>query len=122
MRKRFSNGEIRNTLRLPGYDYSSSGAYSVTMCTRPRRPIFDRPELRAILEETWRAVPGRHKGTQLDMFVIMPDHLHFIIWLDQEISGGTTLGEIIGAYKSLTAVEWIRYVRANGLNERAKFW
>ncbi len=30
----------RRSIRLPGYDYSQSGAYFVTICTYRRMPIF----------------------------------------------------------------------------------
>ena len=112
----------RKSIRLRGYDYSSSGAYMVTIGTWPRRPLFERPELRTILEKNWQALPDRFKGVQLDDFVIMPDHIHFILWLDADLSGGIILGDVVGAYKSLTSVDWLKYIKAHGLNERGKFW
>jgi REP element-mobilizing transposase RayT len=52
----------------------------------------------------------------------MPDHVHFIVWLDSTISGGTTLGDVIRAYKSLTFTAWFKYIKTHNLNEQAKFW
>jgi putative transposase len=112
----------RHSIRLSNYNYATRGAYFVTLCTKPRQPLFDRPELRAILEENWYALPQRFQGLQLDEFVIMPDHIHFIVWLDSAISGGITLGDIIKAYKSLTFKAWLKYIETNHLHEQAKFW
>jgi putative transposase len=118
------NPEIhhRRSIRLSDYNYASSGAYFITLCAKLRQPLFDRPELRTILEENWYALPQRFQGLQLDEFVIMPDHVHFIVWLDSTISGGTTLGDVIGAYKSLTFTAWFKYIKTHNLNEQAKFW
>ncbi len=112
----------RRSIRLSSYNYSSSGAYFVTLCTRPRKPLFDRPELRTILEEIWHTLPQRFQGLQLDEFVIMPDHIHFIIWLDTSISDETLLGDVIKAYKSLTFTAWLKHIETHHLNEQAKFW
>ncbi len=43
----------RRPTRLSTYDYSSSGAYYVTICTEGRIPYFNQPELRLCLLELW---------------------------------------------------------------------
>ncbi|MEL7604086.1 MAG: hypothetical protein AAGU77_13100 [Bacillota bacterium] len=30
----------RNNIRLPGYEYSSNGAYFLTICTKDRAPLL----------------------------------------------------------------------------------
>jgi putative transposase len=124
MSKSNYNPEIhhRHSLRLRGYDYASAAAYYVTLCTMPRRPIFENPVLRTILNDTWQEMPGHIKSSQLDAFMIMRDHIHFIVLLDREVSDGKTLSDFVGTYKSLTFMKWYRHIKANGLNERAKFW
>ena len=112
----------RRSIRLASHDYASSGAYFVTICAKTRTPLFDRPELRLILEETWCNLPQHFKGLDLDEFVIMPDHIHFIIWLDSTIPEGITLGDVIKSYKSSTFIKWLDYIETNDLNEQAKFW
>ena len=67
----------RHTLRKPSFDYRSSGAYFVTICTQKRHPYFVLPALRDILEEQWQALPTRYPNVTLDSFVIMPDHIHY---------------------------------------------
>ena len=65
-------------MRLPTYDYSSNGAYFVTICLQERKPLLMSPELHKILEDTWNTLPQRFPSVALDDFIIMPDHVHFI--------------------------------------------
>lgn len=70
----------RRSIRLPGYDYAGAGAYFVTVCTHERECIFDDTELKAVAEKVWRAVVGASGGPD-DEFVVMPNHVHGIIWI-----------------------------------------
>ena len=72
----------RRSIRLRGWDYASRGAYFVTIVTRDRVCWFDRPRFRAIVEQEWRKLPRRFPTVRLDEFVVMPNHVHFIIWLN----------------------------------------
>src|SRR5712691_10698154 len=94
----------RRSLRLPTHDYTWTRGYFVTIRVRGHDPLFEIPALRAILTDTWEALPQRFPGIALDEFVIMPDHVHFIVWLDGLVEQAPTLGRVVGAYKSLTAV------------------
>ena len=53
-----------------------------------------------IVRTTWDHLPTRFPGVELDAFVVMPNHIHGIIVLT---SGGPTLGQIVGPFKSLSA-------------------
>ena len=97
--------------RLYQRDYGASGAYFVTICSYQRQPCFKTPKLEQILKQQWQALPQRFLGIQLDAFVIMPDHLHFIVWINASIPSSPTLPQIVGAYKSLSAGEWLRYLK-----------
>jgi REP element-mobilizing transposase RayT len=79
----------RRSLRLQGYDYAQAGAYFVTTCTQNRTCLFGEVadgsmrlnsagELAATV---WNNVLERFPGIELDMFVVMPNHLHGIIVL-----------------------------------------
>lgn len=87
----------RRNLRVSHHDYTSTGIYFVTTCAEHRDPIFEMPELRQILEETWRSLPERFPGMTLDEFIIMPDHVHFILWLDNAREDPPHLGDVVGA-------------------------
>ncbi len=112
----------RRSLRLPNHDYRSLALYLVTLCTAHRQPLFENPQLRQILEETWHALPARFPGVTLDEFVIMPEHLHGILRFDGSGRHPASLGEVIGAYKSLTTVAWLRHIKAAQLECPGRFW
>ena len=74
--------------------------------------------------DTWQALPQRFPYVTLDGFVIMPDHVHFILWLESTQAKGLTLGNVVGAYKSLTTVLWLQHLKAVGKDMRypSRIW
>ncbi|MFL5657087.1 MAG: transposase [Ktedonobacteraceae bacterium] len=112
----------RQSLRISDRDYSSASAYYVTIRAEQHEPVFEIPELRKILEETWQALPHRFPGVTLDEFVIMPDHIHFIIWLDGTMDNAPTLGSVVGAYKSITTVTWYEHLKTKGTTWPGYVW
>jgi putative transposase len=71
----------RVNLRLKGYDYSTPGAYFITICTNKHSPIIDDKEDIAIIQDCWDELPLHYNNLVLDEFIIMPDHVHGIIIL-----------------------------------------
>ncbi len=77
----------RRSIRLRGYDYSSAGAYFVTICTQNRECLFgnisgDTVHLSAagqIVDEEWRHSADIRDEIALDTWVIMPNHIHGIV-------------------------------------------
>jgi putative transposase len=113
MKRRFEPGLFRaRSLRLPDRDYARSGAYFLTIRAYPEGPSFHHQTVHAILCQTWHKLPQRFPNVRLDAFVIMPDHIHGILWLD----GTRThkLGQIVGAYKSIATVSWIHALKSTG--------
>jgi putative transposase len=98
----------RRRLRLPGYDYSSPGAYFVTICTYCRRWLFSRIEtgtirlstLGRIVVAEWQRTGTVHRGLSLDAFVVMPDHFHAVVLLDGEVRDLPPLGVVINRFKA----------------------
>jgi putative transposase len=111
----------RRSIRLPKHTYTW-GAYFVTIRAKQHTPLLEIPELHTILIETWEALPERFPGVSLDEFVIMPDHIHFIIWLDDNVENPPTLDKVIQAYKSITTVAWLKHIKLAGLERPGKFW
>ena len=78
---------VRGSLRLPGYDYAQAGAYFVTVCTRNRECLFGtvvNGEMRLnavgeLVHSVWSALPTRFAMVNLDVLVLMPNHIHGII-------------------------------------------
>ncbi|MFN8444389.1 MAG: transposase [Caldilineaceae bacterium] len=79
----------RNTLRHEGHDYTKAGAYFVTICERFGRCIFGQvvdqemilSPLGKVVEECLLEFAEQHPEIWIDVFVIMPNHLHILIWL-----------------------------------------
>ncbi len=72
----------RRTIRLKGYDYSQIGYYFVTICTANRSLYFEDAEMRRIAEDCWLGIPKHFNNVVLDEYVIMPNHIHGIIILN----------------------------------------
>ena len=105
----------RNSNRLPAYDYRSSGAYFITVCTENRQPVLEIPVIHTALLERWQQLPHRFPGVRLDESIIMPDHVHGILWLDGSKKNAPTLGRVIGSFKSLVTVTWRHYHREKNI-------
>lgn len=79
----------RRSYRLKGYDYSRSGAYFVTICTYQRQQMFGSivdgkmvlNELGMIVQQCWCDIPRHFLHTELDEYVVMPNHVHGIIMI-----------------------------------------
>ncbi|MCP9441172.1 MAG: hypothetical protein NNA20_01135 [Nitrospira sp.] len=77
----------RRSLRLKGYDYSRPGAYFVTIVTQNRACLFGEVvdgamrlnEIGKIVRQCWLDIPAHFAHTELDEFVVMPNHVHGII-------------------------------------------
>lgn len=154
----------RRSIRLDGYDYSKGGAYFVTICTRNGDPIlanpqnnnvgvalaatlaleiespkiFDLTTIGEIVERNWQKLPERFPMVSLDEYVIMPNHFHGIVVInewDQSLQSDIikrvaaratptppTLGMIVGAFKSMSINETIAHIEKNRLDIIGKIW
>lgn len=121
----------RQSIRLRGYDYSSPGYYFITACTQNRECLFgdvvhERMALNGagkIVENVWESLPNHHP-VELDMFQIMPNHVHFILIVgatrgspvngSRPDAGGSrpapTVGTIVGLFKSECTKQIRRFV------------
>lgn len=101
----------RQSIRLKNYDYSQSGLYFMTICTQNRECLFGdiigHPvsmilnQYGKIIENVWESLPDHH-SVELDVFQIMPNHVHFIlhIVLGASRRAPTMLGFIVGMFKT----------------------
>jgi REP element-mobilizing transposase RayT len=103
----------------------------VTICTQDRQHVFGEVvdgEMRLndagrMALSEWEALPRRFPTIDLDAFVIMPNHVHGIIVITQTPIGATTgattrvaptVGDVVGAFKSITTVLYTRGVKQSG--------
>lgn len=83
----------RRSIRIKEYDYTSPGAYFVTLVTYQRDCLFG--EIRdakmalndfgSIADECWRAIPDHFPFVELGAYVIMPNHVHGIIVIRESV-------------------------------------
>jgi putative transposase len=103
----------RRSIRLKEYDYSTAGAYFITICTHNREQLFGNivarimvlNELGHIIQLHWQKLERHHANLILDRSVIMPNHLHGIIILDSSIEDSKSISEIVGSFKTFSARE-----------------
>jgi REP element-mobilizing transposase RayT len=82
----------RRSIRLAGHDYSLPGAYFVTTCTRQGLCLFGKVEdgrmrlnpAGKMVAEAWGSLGSEFDFIVIDDFVVMPNHLHGVIWLKRE--------------------------------------
>jgi putative transposase len=93
------NKHHRRSIRLKGYDYSSPGAYFITICTHQRECLFgeivdSEMQLNSVglyIQSYWQRLSLNFE-IELDAFVVMPNHIHGIIWLGGNIGRGEAFG------------------------------
>jgi len=81
----------RHSIRLPGYDYTQPGAYFVTFVAHDRECLFGEVvdgvmwlnAFGEIVRDEWfrTAVVRPYVMLDPDEFVVMPNHVHGIIWI-----------------------------------------
>ncbi|MHB9040170.1 MAG: transposase [Melioribacteraceae bacterium] len=88
----FQNKYRIESIRLKDWDYSSPWWYYVTINTKGHAEYFgkivkgkmDLNELGSIAEEEWLKTKSLRSNIDLDYYVIMPNHIHGIIILNNE--------------------------------------
>jgi len=83
----------RRSIRLRGYDYAQAGDYYVTLCVKEWESLLGAilrnemllSRIGEIVKECWEGIPGHFPRAALDQYVIMPDHMHGIIALVDQV-------------------------------------
>ena len=119
----------RKNLRYSGYDYRKAGAYFVTICIEDGLALLGRAvgetitcsEAGTMVMEVWQSIPDAFSNVTLDQFVVMPNHLHFVIWLrgeplagrastpsrqDDVVEKPPALPDVMQWFKSLTTAKY----------------
>ena len=94
------NTKFRKNIRTKHYDYTSNGAYFITICTDFKRDYIKSDE-KQIIKRELNSLKERFKGIKIDIYTVMSNHLHFIIWLNDS---QTSLSRIVQAFKSITTL------------------
>ncbi len=119
----------RKPNRLKDYDYTSEGAYFLTICTKDRQTILSeifadnshigadiiRPKLSrygVVVDKAINAIPTHYPNVKIDKYVIMPDHIHLILIIQNATDGriisaptAKTIMTVIGQMKRWVSKE-----------------
>lgn len=90
--KKFRNKYRTESTRLPGWDYRNSGAYFITICTQNREHFFGDCQngkmilttAGMIVQGCWYQIPFLNSRVALGAFVVMPNHVHGILILNDQ--------------------------------------
>lgn len=114
----------RKQIRLESYDYSATGMYFITVCTKDRQKLFgqiSRQNDTAMVElsETGKCIEGviceipeHYSNVTVEKYCIMPDHIHMIIGLNVDAEGRMvsapterkpSVSQIVGSMKRRTS-------------------
>ena len=107
----------RKPIRIENYDYSTPGAYFITVCTANREKIFwervgadiIRPQnvplslIGKIVEQGILQISSHYENIIVDKYCVMPNHIHLILRIESEIDGrilsAPTVSKVIGSMK-----------------------
>lgn len=113
----------RKKVRLGNYDYSTAGAYFITVCVKGRKRILwenvgaatSRPEacpLSAagkIVEQAILQVPNHYEQITVDQYCVMPDHIHMILRILGDEDGrqvaAPTISTVVGHMKRWVSIQ-----------------
>ena len=114
--------------RSPWHDYSHKGTYMLTLVVRERMPLLgelrgsakasagspDVPRVElsplgaAILEEELQKISRFYPQVEVWRVCIMPDHLHMIVRVKEDMGEGKHLGMVVRGFKTGCSRAWWR--------------
>lgn len=141
----------RKSIRLKDYDYSKEGLYFITICCQNKEHLFGEivdgqmilNGAGLMIQRIYEELPKYFEKMEIGDYVIMPNHFHCVIEIvDFELNVGVplvgtqmsgnnrattrvapTVGDIIGTFKSLTTIEYIKMVKQGKLpNFDKRIW
>ncbi|MGD9976489.1 MAG: transposase [Bacteroidales bacterium] len=122
---------------MAGYNYSSVGAYFITIVTYNREHLFGEifngtmvlNGLGKVAEQCWMDIPNHFPFVSTDQFVVMPNHIHGIIIINESVEANdysplqsdspTPIGNPVEAYNHTPLpcdppIPVVHPVKANG--------
>lgn len=83
----------RKSPRAPWWDYGNAGAYFITICTKNRAHYFGKivnggmilSTVGIIADILWYEIPNHAQNLTLGEFVVMPNHIHGILILNESV-------------------------------------
>ncbi len=112
----------RKPTRLKGYDYSSPGMYFLTLCVKGRKSLLSNivgndalivpqnnlSKIGVICDKYINNITIKYKNVTIDKYVIMPNHIHMIIFLHGTMRASSptkNIETIIRSFKTMVTKE-----------------
>ncbi len=112
----------RKPIRLKGYDYSTPGAYFVTICVKDRKQLLSKivgddanivpqnnlSQIGIICDKYINNINIKYENVTIDKYVIMPNHIHLIIFLHGTMKASSptkNIETIIRSFKTMVTKE-----------------
>ena len=94
---KFKNKYRIESARLKGYNYSSAGAYFITICTKNKECFFgdvvnkkmEYSKIGEMANRFWLEIKNLHNFIVLDEWIVMPNHVHGILFIKNDDSNST---------------------------------
>ena len=99
----------RKRMRLRDFDYSSEGAYFLTLCLQKKLSLFENHRAKEMVEKWIVEIENKYENVTVDCYVVMEDHVHLILFITE--GNQISLSEIMKWFKTMTTNEYIRGVR-----------
>ena len=101
---------------MPGYDYSTNGAYFITICTKNKIPIFEPVGADSIsarmVTKTFLDTIRKYPQVDSPIYTVMPNHFHAIITIDRtDMEFAPTISQIVQNFKRYSTIEYIKLVK-----------
>lgn len=109
-------------MRLEGYDYRLPGAYAITICAWQYQSLFLHPIVRSLLYKEWENLPLRFANVVPGTIIVMHNHIHCMLILEDDGLNENSVTDTIGAYKSIVANAWLSHLKETGNYQCAKLW
>jgi len=112
----------RKPTRLQGYDYSTPGAYFITICIKDRKQLLSKivgddayivpqnnlSQIGLICNKYINNINIKYENVTVDKYVIMPNHIHLIIFLHGTMRASSptkNIETIIRSFKTMVTKE-----------------
>jgi putative transposase len=103
---KFQNKYRNESARAQWWDYSSQAAYFITICTDDRAHILGEisdnqmhlSKIGEIVHQEWNLSFDLRKELFCDMFIIMPNHIHAIVRIENNIDESGAQGLLVGTH------------------------
>jgi putative transposase len=128
----------RKSLRLPEYNYNMAGYYYITLCTQNRKCLLGNikkgmmilNDAGYMVQKAWQDISKNYAGFKNDIFIVMPNHLHGILIIQNNQLGPAqgpaptlSLPDVIRNFKSFTTTCYIKGVTENNFEPfEKKVW